>query len=299
MTIEPLYLSKEIFGIISVNSEISLHSIFSSSLNFKIGETIVNVSINKNILPPYGIVIREDDFNNIKYEVESDRLQLVITDKEIYINNVKINLGNSVNTYASKMIKAKDKIPNSNIRKLADNLLLFGKENGFNIENDLMLNIILNEDSSMGKSLYDPLTLEFHSKLKLLLEFFIYGGDTEDILKYFIGRGIGLTPAGDDFLVGMLAVFSSYNLFEHNILKVREFIVENKGIYTNDISEQFLVLSTKGIFSINIIALLNMLNNEDFDDEIMENVLNYGGTSGVDIILGIIFGYKIILLNNR
>lgn len=298
MIIEPLYLSKEIFGILSVNSEISLHSLFSSSLNFKIGERIINVSINRQILPPYGIILHEDDFRNIKHEVESDKLQLEIVGKEIYINNIKINLSNSDKVYSSRMIKSKDKMPNSNIKKLTRNLLSLGRKNGFDIENELMLNIILNENIPINESLDDHLILEFHSKLQLLLEFFMDGG-TEDILKYFIGRGKGLTPSGDDFLVGMLSVFSSYNLFEHNILKLRGFIVNNKGIYTNDISEQFLILSTKGRFSINIIALLNMLNNEEFNDEIMDNVLDYGGTSGVDIILGIILGYKMILLNNK
>lgn len=297
MTIEPLYLSKEIFGLLSVNSEISLHSIFSSSINFKIGETIVNVSINKYILPPYGIVLREEDFRNMKYEVESDKLQLKIINKKIYINNIKIDLVNATKEYSSAIIKAKNKVNNLNLEKLGHKLLLSGKKNGFNMENDLILNIILNEDGFIQK-IQDPLVLEFHSKLKLLSEFFLYG-DNEEVLKYFIGRGMGLTPAGDDFLVGILGVLSSYGLFEHNILKVREFIVKNKSIYTNDISEQFLILSAKGRFSINIIALLNMLSNEEFDDKIMDNVLNYGGTSGVDIILGISFAYKAILLNNR
>ena len=65
MKISSRYIDKEIFGILSGDSEISLHSTFENSLNLKLNGIIVNIGTNLNILPPYGIIIRSFDFANL------------------------------------------------------------------------------------------------------------------------------------------------------------------------------------------------------------------------------------------
>lgn len=291
--IKPLYLSKEIFELISLGSEISLHSIFNSSINLKVNNVLVNISNNNIILPPYGIVLKNEDFRIVKQQLEDKQPNFSINSSEISISNIKIDLVGVYKKYESKIIKSNKKILNPNIDRLVQKLISFQKKNGFNIDNNDIIEIVLGKNNLNKQNLENASVLDFTNKLRSLENFFIYEEDNT-ALKYFIGRGMGLTPSGDDFLVGMMSVFSLYDVFKENIVNIRNFILENKGIYTNDISEQFLILATQNKFSTNIILLLNSLEAKNSDSEAINNVLSYGGTSGVDIILGIIFGIKII-----
>ncbi|WP_429087323.1 DUF2877 domain-containing protein [Brassicibacter mesophilus] len=298
MIISPLFISEEIFEVITLTSKISIHSVFNNSFNFKLGKAIVNVSHNKNILPPYGIVLDNRDFEILKKQINSESLQFNVSDKSIIVNHIELLFGNETKKYDSTMRKAKNKIYSSKIRKLTQKVLGYGKQNGFSIENDIMFDIIQNIDNNSYNYLYDKNASEFFLKLELLANFILYG-ENQETLEYFLGRGMGLTPSGDDFLVGILSVFSSYGVFQQSIWEIRDLILKNKGIYTNDISEQFLILSTEGKFSMSVISLLNTLSDEEFDDEIVDNVLNYGQSSGVDIILGIVFAYKVMNGRNQ
>ena len=238
---------------------------------------IVNISSNKDTLPPYGIVLRSQDFVEIKLELQGKESPLGISENKICLSNHQIYLHKSTNMYDSKLVTSPYQILDMNIQRLRIKMVESGKTNGFNLENDL-------EDKD---------TLEFISQLELLKSFFLHG-ENDQVLKYFIGRGMGLTPAGDDFLVGMLSVFSLQDAFKESILKLRGFILKNRGIYTNDISEQFLLMATDNQFSTSIIVLLRALTSEDLQDQVINNVLNYGATSGVDILFGIIFAYKLV-----
>ena len=62
MKISSQYIDKEIFGILSGDSEISLHSQFENSLNLKLNGIILNIGTNLNILPPYGMILSPLDF---------------------------------------------------------------------------------------------------------------------------------------------------------------------------------------------------------------------------------------------
>jgi len=291
--IKPLYLSKEIFELISLGSEISLHSIFNSSINLKVNNVIVNVSNNNIILPPYGIVLNDEDFRILKYQIEDKQPNFSINKSEISISNIKIDLVGAYKKYESKIKKSNKKILTRNLDSLLQKVISFQKKNGFNIQNNDIIEIVLGKNNFNKQNLENTNILDFNNKLRSLENFFVHGEDYT-ALKYFIGRGMGLTPSGDDFLVGMMSVFSLYDVFKENIVNIRNFILENKGIYTNDISEQFLILATQNKFSTNIILLLNSLEAKNLDSGAINNVLSYGGTSGVDIILGIIFGIKII-----
>ncbi len=291
--IKPLYLSKEIFELASLGSEISLHSIFNSSINLGLNGFIINISDNQHILPPYGIVLKSKDFITLKNELNNKNLNLNIDNNTLSINNITIDLIKVAQKYISRMVKTTNKILDSNIEILKNKVLYSEKKNGFNIESSIILKAISTKNNLEKGNLYNMATLDFILKLNQLEAFFFHNNHHES-LKYFLGRGMGLTPSGDDFLVGMMSVFSLHGMFKESIMHIRDFILKNKGIYTNDISEQFLIMATEDQFSISIILLIDYLTREEFDDEILNNVLNYGGTSGVDIILGIIFATHIM-----
>ena len=109
-----------------------------------------------------------------------------------------------------------------------------------------------------------------------------------------IGLGPGLTPSGDDFIVGLLTVFNipdspcyTYRAFGFDLVKVAKKL-------TNDVSFIALKKSSTGMVRQTIIRLLHSLMDGEEKEMIhaLDNVLNIGSSSGTDIALGIVCGLE-------
>lgn len=110
----------------------------------------------------------------------------------------------------------------------------------------------------------------------------------QDSLNYFLGRGPGLTPSGDDFLLGWLFV----EQLVFGPTKNNQLIFEKaqSPYYTTDVSRHYLCQASKGRYSQNLLDLANFLQEptETFLlDELLERLLNYGHSSGADTLAGI------------
>lgn len=108
-----------------------------------------------------------------------------------------------------------------------------------------------------------------------------------------IGLGPGLTPSGDDFLVGMIccghvpgAPFAAYaDIFSSAVLKNR--------LRTNDISYAALLHATRGQMREYVAACINALMYEEDIVSLhmaIDRVMQIGSTSGSDICAGLYFG---------
>lgn len=102
-----------------------------------------------------------------------------------------------------------------------------------------------------------------------------------------IGRGLGLTPSGDDILIGILFVLFSKGK-EQQVDKIK---LEASLSRTNDISREFLQYALKGIFSE---SLLELLGTDNIDQSV-NCILSTGHTSGADSLLGIHYGINNII----
>lgn len=124
-----------------------------------------------------------------------------------------------------------------------------------------------------------------------------------NIVKYasnLVGLGIGLTPSGDDFLVGLFTVIN----MKHNILyEYRQKCVEiaNRAKdLTNDISYITLEKASKGEVRQTLVKFLEDIT-KGREEELqisLEDLLNIGSSSGTDIARGIVCGLE-INLNRR
>ena len=151
----------------------------------------------------------------------------------------------------------------------------------------------------------------------------------EDILEeleQFVGCGEGLTPSGDDILIGFVSFLfkveqTRNKKFEEELEKMVERIIQEKR--TTLISESYLLSCVRGNFSRPLHCLFHLLLNEEDaireskqtesreSDEIRVNrwkswkveqvvqlFLEHGASSGVDTLLGIIlsiqFTFRII-----
>lgn len=109
-----------------------------------------------------------------------------------------------------------------------------------------------------------------------------------------IGLGIGLTPSGDDFLVGLLAVLST-----EESLPFKDFCagVRDRACgATNAISYMAIKKAAAGQVRETIARLLQLFRSERKTEltTAIRDVLMIGATSGTDIAWGIIRGFELV-----
>lgn len=117
-------------------------------------------------------------------------------------------------------------------------------------------------------------------------------------IEKLIGLGFGLTPAGDDFILGMLAAstllkdyYAAGSLdFLHESLQKT---VPNLLDKTNFISAGYLKYAIEGCFSETLISLTAQLVSEKLtsDNKNLTKLLQYGASSGLDILGGLLFPF--------
>ncbi|MGE7946319.1 DUF2877 domain-containing protein [Lysinibacillus sp. NPDC093688] len=102
----------------------------------------------------------------------------------------------------------------------------------------------------------------------------------DETFRYFIGRGQGLTPTGDDILVGILYGHFINNFIEHKHLETLKALI--KEPLTTIVSKRFLTCALDGLFSSKITAL-----QYDPSIESMKRLIDVGSSSGMDTLYGI------------
>lgn len=129
-------------------------------------------------------------------------------------------------------------------------------------------------------------------------------GNTENIVQSvmkLVGLGPGLTPAADDFLVGlMLSIFYMAENSNPGKIRVQDALNDILSCIhgrTTRISEEFLLQAAIGNGNEIVQTLLEALltSNKIGLEQSAQEVMDFGGTSGIDTIIGIIFGVNMML----
>ncbi|WP_409227341.1 oxamate carbamoyltransferase subunit AllH family protein [Gudongella sp. SC589] len=262
-TINPLAIDGDVIPLLERPNRIRIHSQFENTINYITDQGLMVVTMNEEVLPPLGIILSRDNFREFSLE----KRKFVILESRVY--------SSYIDTYG--------KYPDGRIfdvymkRFLHDNL-----ENGLGLEIEEIEKILktrrLSNLSEEDKILWDM----------------INGAGAVDIGS-IVGRGKGLTPAWDDFIVGFYAVLRANCADEAFRHRIEELLFDEDVKPTTDISHDFLTKAVKGSFSQNIISLVNSIQNNIFDEKSYLNVIKYGGTSGVDTFIGIMSGYASLL----
>lgn len=119
-------------------------------------------------------------------------------------------------------------------------------------------------------------------------------------LDFLLGRGMGLTPSGDDMIVGHLA--ARLLLVTESATLTNLLLTEllSKRSVTTDISKHYLLCALSGRFSGSVLNLIDALTtncSEEQIAEIVQSVISVGHTSGVDLLAGFLTTIKIIRNN--
>lgn len=109
-----------------------------------------------------------------------------------------------------------------------------------------------------------------------------------ECMAHFFGRGIGLTPSGDDFLSGILMVEAFFT--DHAVWKntLKRFL---KNHITTDVSYSYYDCLLNGYVSENFKNLfcnISIQVDKTKAKRLIKNVTNYGHTSGYDTLFGIL-----------
>lgn len=116
-------------------------------------------------------------------------------------------------------------------------------------------------------------------------------------LDFLLGRGMGLTPSGDDMIVGHLAarlLLDKQSSILTNLL-LTELLSERS--VTTDISKHYLLCALAGHFSEPVLKLMEALTTNSSEEHIIKvvkSLISVGHTSGVDLLAGFLTTIKLI-----
>jgi hypothetical protein len=112
-----------------------------------------------------------------------------------------------------------------------------------------------------------------------------------------IGLGCGLTPSGDDFLVGLFAILNVAGSPCHALRGVCPDVLADARHSTNPISLAALTHAARGRVRESIVALTRELIGGSRDGVVvaLDRVLAIGSTSGSEIAAGMIAGFELNL----
>lgn len=113
----------------------------------------------------------------------------------------------------------------------------------------------------------------------------------------FVGWGEGLTPAGDDYLVGLCAALGTLAQCDPGrrefLDRLRKFLAAQQ-VRTTPIAAHCLKLAALGHFNADILRAIDALRSETDShaaQRALDDVMAVGATSGADLLTGILSGF--------
>ncbi|PEJ57143.1 hypothetical protein CN692_14425 [Bacillus sp. AFS002410] len=267
------------------NSNLSgfVHSIFHRTFNFQCLEDgeLYTVACNEIDNAPNTLVIDVDCF---------DRMDLKIKDT-IYVENQILHIANKLSIHIVNVEQWESKLPllPNNIERLKDHLAfmknyidLHGKSGG------------IKKAPIFHTSFEKEMSKLLQERTGLLLNDLANNRMTSALqhAESLIGLGSGLTPSGDDFLVGILTILNTNSGFTNK--SFCEEVVKKAKSLTNEISYMAIKKASIGKVRESLIQLIHSLINGTEEDLILSlnKVLNIGSSSGTDIALGLVCGLE-------
>lgn len=244
-----------------------IHSIFEHSFNIKFQEVLLHIGDNQHSLSCLGVQIPHHLLNDILIDIE-------IADLVIWKDNL-ISIYTRENIYQIDL-KSMELVDLKMIHPPYDHL-----------NKSLFYQQMLNEDFSKKIGIHSDEA--FQDYISLLICF--YDKEHSDELKkavnYLIGRGKGLTPSGDDILIGFLSCLKFLQRDEYVSTILNEVLDK-----TTAISQAYIKSLIHGYVNEDFKYFLSLHQSEDLNSIVKakETVEKMGHTSGYDTLYGFQLG---------
>ena len=119
--------------------------------------------------------------------------------------------------------------------------------------------------------------------------------DIANATKQLIGLGIGLTPSGDDYLLGLLLVLNHSGAANNiNLITMKQAILDNITM-TTEVSQACLGAGLNCRYSTPLRELLIAITGQTSAfEQTLQTVLAHGATSGQDTCVGMLDAWKLL-----
>ncbi|MEH7125200.1 DUF2877 domain-containing protein [Bacillus sp. JJ1773] len=291
-------LSDEIHQIVSNNPKGCVHSIFNNSFNLNFGHHLVHVGGQENGMAPFGIALEQEHVQlltrqiRVNQTVHWDKLsnRFVFTDGIILALEQAELMNHAIKSKMYNLNNLK-----SNVQVVAKRLL----QNDWQIglvetqeDQAAIINYLINSDSANTKE--DSVIIQQLDMLRKLAR----GHDSinsKTVFDYWIGRGLGLTPSGDDIITGICAILSSFEGTNKAFLEqLKKYLLEDGRNRTTHVAFEYLIYAVERKFHSHLIKMCEVMDQSQGPNIslALEEMKQIGHTSGADTLAGILLGIK-------
>lgn len=255
-----------------------IHSIFKKGINIRAKNNLIFIGTDENGNYPLAIHLWEDDIEKLRAFARKDIFRVNRTDKRLILQDKIIDL-NRANYYSSRLPREKKYIREESLEILLGQIMNMNFTTGLDME---IKDLFLKDNSLIG-----DLRKSMVSK------------DNEYIqksLRRIIGRGKGLTPSGDDLLIGLIWTNDIRRIFSREFVENLKRLILEENL-TTDISQNYYKAAFSGKYGSRLIDLCNGLINPGKNplNNYIHKILNHGHTSGMDTLSGIALGIGMIM----
>lgn len=262
-----------------------VHSRFSNGFNIKMGDSLVFIGNNKNGLLPFGIHLREEaTFSAVSSVNIGDSVTWNRRTSSFELPGVTISIEKGKSFKNDLTTLKSSTIFKVSFERFCLQLIEIEDQTGLNVSiREFLTKYVAGEQKWEDAEPY----------LIMLVEAAMSSDECliEKVLRYFLGRGQGLTPSGDDMIVGLLAFDAvSHFLSPCFYQKVSE-LIEGESI-TTDVAREYLRYALKREYSSTVSEMVNALasGNANNFEKVFHDLIGVGHSSGLDTILGIVIG---------
>jgi hypothetical protein len=257
------------------SASFSVHSIFKKSINFSNGDSFFTVTNSEVPISPLNISLIDSDirgrfdtksvFNLVYPFLISENVEIAFKTLETVDTKLDSFSVPSIDSFrefkkdAIKLTEGKDGIIKLYHTASSDDVLL-----------------------ERLRERVDTIRISIEYNDATLFEF---------ELQKLLGLGKGLTPSGDDFIYGLYATLRTFNLKLVFRERIEHLIDEGKN-RIGDISLNILKSLRDGHVYIPLKLLFRSLNSNKDCREHIKNLIDYGSTSGSDILAGVLFALE-------
>ncbi|MBU3144882.1 DUF2877 domain-containing protein [Clostridium sp. CF012] len=262
----PLYLKNHSLG--------KVHSKFNNGLNIQFDDSLIYISCIGTPLSAFGLNIQEGKLKKILNFTRIDDIVVNKGDKLIFysiyeIISIDYKDVEEVDLKLPKIKCSISQVPNTKLYNYLENIKLH-RLIGIELDEKTRkyVNLLLNSNKS-------DLNINF------------------EIIRFFSGRGKGLTPSGDDILIGFTIALMIFNKSDKWI-KALELGISKTT--TTMISVAYLRALLEGYASEYFVQLVKLIDIDAIDaiEEAIEKVQSFGHTSGNDALFGFLLGLKFL-----
>ncbi len=262
----PLYLKNHRAG--------GVHSKFNKGLNIQVDDTLIYIGCSGTPLSVFGLTIEEEQLKEILSSVRIHDLVINKDDKLIFYSmngTIRIDY-KELEIVDLKLPKIK-----SRINEIRDTGLYQYLET---IEFEKVIGIDIDEKTSKH---IDLLLNSNKSDTFLNVE----------IINFFAGRGKGLTPSGDDILIGFTLTLMMFGKFNNWRKDLESNVTSDK---TTMISVAYLSALLQGYASESFIHLVKLIDDIEMEniEKTIKKIQSFGHTSGNDTLFGFLLGLKFL-----